>query len=100
MNKIKRYAEEIDEELDGAKKYIEKALDYKVRGDSQRYTKYKEMSAQELAHANALHEFAVQDIEELEKVFQDIPQKMVDEWEHSHNLFVEKAAWIRQMHSM
>ena len=34
MNKIKKYAEHISDELDGAKEYIEKALDYKLRGDS------------------------------------------------------------------
>jgi len=100
MNKIKHYAEAIDEELDGAKEYIETALEYKVRGDSQRYSKYKEMSAQELAHANNLHEFAVQDIDELQRVITDVPQEMLDKWEHSHKLFVEKAAWIRQMHNI
>lgn len=100
MNKIKKYAEHISDELDGAKEYIEKALDYKLRGDSIRYNKYKEMSMQELGHASAIHEFAVQDIDNLQKVFPEVPQEMLDKWEHSHNEFVERAAWIRQMQSM
>ena len=100
MNKIKRYVEHIDDELNGAKEYIEKALEYKVIGDTVRYNKYKEMSAQELGHAGNLHEFAVQDIENLKRVYPDIPQDMLDKWEHSHNTFVEKAAWIRQMQAM
>lgn len=100
MNKIKHYAESIDEELDGAKEYIETALEYKVRGDAQRYNRYKEMSSQELTHANSLHEFAVQDIDELKRVIPDVPQEMLDKWEHAHKEFVEKAAWIRQMHTM
>ena len=100
MNKIKKYVTAIDEELEGAKEYIEKALEYKVRGDNNRYTKYKEMSAQELTHANILHEFAVADIDALQKAIPDVPEEMLDKWEHEHNLFVEKAAWIRQMHAM
>ena len=100
MKKIQRYVEHIAEELDGAKEYIEKALDYKSRGDTVRYTKYKEMSLQELGHANIIHEFAVQDIDAFEKVFPEFPQEMLDKWEHAHNEFVEKAAWIKQMQSM
>ena len=100
MNKIKQYVECIKEELDGAKEYIEKALDYKSRGDTVRYTKYKEMSLQELGHANIIHEFAVQDIDALEKVFPDIPQEMLEKWEHAHNNFVEKTAWIKLMQNM
>lgn len=100
MTLIKRYVEHINDELCGAKEYIEKALEYKVRGDSIRYAKYKEMSLQELGHATSLHEFAVQDIEALRKVYPEIPQDMLDKWEHSHNEFVERAAWIKQMHTM
>ena len=100
MTKIKKYAEEIAEELDGAKKYIEKALEYKVMGDTTRYNKYKEMSMMELNHASTLHEFAVQDIEKLKTVYPDIPQKMMEAWNKSHVNFVEKTAWIKQMQAM
>ena len=100
MNKIKYYVKQIEDELDGAKDYIEKALEYKVRNDNIRYTKYKEMSMQELGHASNLHEFAVQDIDELQRVYPEIPQEMLDAWEHAHKVFVEKAAWIRQMQAM
>lgn len=100
MKKIKKYVEGIKEELCDSKDYMETALEYKAMGDSTRYAKYKEMSVQELAHATALHEFAVQDIEKLKTVYPDIPQDMQDKWDHSHIEFVEKAAWIRQMQSM
>ena len=100
MTKIKKYVEDIAEELDGAKNYIETALDYKVSGNTARYTKYKEMSVQELGHAMNLHEFAAQDIEQLKSVYPNIPQDMMDKWEHSHKEFVEKAAWIKQMQAM
>ena len=100
MTKIKKYVEEIKEELDGAKHYMEKALEYKAIGDSTRYNTYKEMSIQELGHSNNLHQFAVQDIEKLKAVYPDIPQDMMDKWEKSHTEFVEKTAWIKQMQAM
>lgn len=100
MNKIKRYVEDISEELDGAKHYMECALEYKASGNSTRYARYKEMSMQELAHATSLHEFAVQDIEQLRSVYPDIPSEMQDKWDKAHVEFVEKAAWIKQMQAM
>ena len=100
MTKIKRYVKDIEDELDGAKCYIEKALWYKSNGNNERYSKYREMSMQELNHAMNLHEFAVADIEQLEKVYPEIPEKMLDAWDKSHNEFVEKTAWIKQMQSM
>ena len=100
MNKIKKYVEDIAEELDSAKEYMEKALEYKASGNQTRYTKYKEMSIQELGHAMNLHEFAVQDIEQLKAVYPNIPQEMMDKWDRAHIDYVEKAAWIKQMQTM
>ena len=100
MTKIKKYVEEIADELDGAKHYMEKALEYKAMGNGDRYNGYKDMSVAELNHAMRLHEYAVQDIEQLKSVYPEIPQKMMDAWDKSHVNFVEKTAWIRQMQSM
>ena len=104
MTKIKKYVEDIAEELDGAKHYIETALEYKAMGstpeNTSRYNIYKEMSIQELAHSSNLHQFAVQDIEKLKAVYPNIPKEMMDAWEKSHVEFVEKTAWIKQMQAM
>ena len=100
MNKIKKYVDDIAEELDGAKHYIETALEYKAMNDSERYSTYKSMSLSEIDHANKLHQFAVQDIEKLKSVYPDIPQKMLDKWDHAHVEYVEKTAWIKQMQNM
>lgn len=100
MKKIKDYVDGIEDELESAKEYIEKALWYKSTGDSNRYSKYREMSSQEIEHAMNLHQFAVEDIEKLESVYPDIPQDMLDKWNKSHKEYVEKLAWIRQMQSM
>ena len=100
MTKIKKYVDDIAEELHDSKCYMEKALEYKAMGNADRYNGYKEMSVQELGHAMRLHEYAVQDIEQLKTVYPDVPQKMLDAWEKSHVDFVEKAAWIKQMQAM
>ena len=100
MTKIKKYVDEIAEELHDAKHYMETALEYKAAGNITRYTRYKEMSMQELNHAMTLHEFAVQDIEALKAVYPDIPSEMQDKWDKSHVDFVEKTAWIKQMQAM
>lgn len=100
MTKIKKYVEDMADELKGAKCYMEKALEYKAAGNSMRYARYKEMSTQELAHAMTLHEYAVQDIEQLKAVFPEIPAEMQEDWDRSHAKFIEKAAWIKQMQAM
>lgn len=100
MTKIKRYVDGIAEELHDAKAYMETALEYKAMGNTTRYTRYKEMSMQELTHAMTLHEYAVQDIEQLKTVYPEIPSEMQDKWDKAHVDYVEKAAWIKQMQSM
>ena len=100
MTKIKKYVENIAEELHDSKDYMEKALEYKAMGQSERYNGYKEMSIQELSHAMRLHQYAVEDIEKLKTVYPEIPQSMQDAWDRSHVDFVEKTAWIKQMQAM
>ena len=100
MKKIKDYIEKMNDEIDGAKEYIEKALWYKAKNDTNRYTKYKEMSIQELGHAMIIHQFASEDIAELERVYPDIPEEMQDKWNKAHNEYVDKVAWIKQMQNM
>lgn len=100
MTTIKKYVDKIDDEICGAKEYAEKALEYKALGDSDRYTKYKSMASDELNHAMTIHEFATRDVDRLKSVYPDVPEDMLSKWEKSHNEYVEKVAWIRQMLSM
>ena len=100
MTKIKRYVDDIADELKDAKKYMEIALEYKAAGDGARYNTYKDMSVQELSHSSNLHQFAVQDIEKLKAVYPDIPSDMMEKWNKAHVDYVEKAAWIKQMQAM
>lgn len=100
MTIIKRYVERIDEELCDAKYYAEKALEYKVVGDTDRYTKYKAMANDELNHSMTIHEFAARDVERLKSVYPTIPAEMMKKWEEAHVEYVDRAAWVKQMLSM
>jgi len=99
MTKIKKYVDAIDEELAGAKEYAEKYVEYKSSGNMARANKYRDMSNQELLHSTFLHDFAMEDIAELNKVFQPT-EEMEKKWDESHKHYVEKTAWIRQMLQM
>ena len=96
MTKIKKLAERIEEELCGAKEYAEKYVECKAKGDMQWANRYKEMAQDELKHAGYIHDRAIQEIEELNKVFKPT-QKMQEKWDKSHAEFVEQTAWIKQM---
>jgi vacuolar-type H+-ATPase subunit D/Vma8 len=99
MRSIKAYVDHIEEELEGAKDYAEKYVEAKAKGNMNMANKYKEMATDELRHAGYVHEFAVNEIENISKVYTP-PIEMQKKWEESHKEYVEKAAWIRQMLSM
>lgn len=99
MKKIQKLVEKIDEELCGAKDYAEDYVEQKAMGNMQRASVYKEMAQDELNHASNIHEIALKDIEELNRVF-TAPEEMQAKWEESHKGYVEKAAWIRVMLQM
>lgn len=99
MRKIKELADNICEELEGAKCYAEKYIELKVNGDSSWAGKFKIMANDELTHAMNLHEYAVGEINKLKAVYTP-PQDMLDKWDKVHAEYVEKAAWIKQMLTM
>lgn len=96
MTKIKQYVESIDEEIEGAKNYAEKYIECKAKNSTQWANRYKEMANDELKHATYLHDKAIEDIQELERVYTP-PVEMKEEWDKSHKRYVEKVAWIKQM---
>lgn len=96
MKKIQTLVDTIDEEICGAKDYAECYVEMKAKNNTQWANRYKEMSNDELKHANYIHERAVQEIEELKRVYTP-PQEMQDIWDKSHKEYVEKVAWIKQM---
>ena len=99
MKSIKKYVDDIDEEIDGAKDYAEKYVVAKAKGDMNKANRYKEMAQDELKHAMYLHEWAVAEIAEVSKVFK-APVEMEEVWEHAHKAYVERVAWVKQMLAM
>ena len=54
------------------------------------------MANDELKHASYIHDKAVEEIEELSKVYTP-PESMMEKWNSEHKKYIEKAAWIKQM---
>jgi hypothetical protein len=99
MQRIKEYADEMLEELCGAKKYAEKYLLFKVNGDNTWASRYREMANDEIKHATWLHELSTIEIDKLRTIYTP-PVDMQEKWDKSHARFVEKLAWIKQMLDM
>lgn len=99
MRSIKKFVEHIEEELEGAKEYAERYVECKAKGHAMNANKYKEMAADELRHANILHEMAIAEIAEINKVFKPTVE-MEEAWSKSHKIFVEQSAWIKTMLAM
>jgi hypothetical protein len=96
MKSIKKYVEQLEEELEGAQDYAEKYVECKAKGNISRANRYKEMATDELKHCGYIHEMAVQEIEEIKRVY-TAPSEMQEKWEKAHKLYVERASWVKQM---
>lgn len=96
MTYIKKIADEIQDELESAKNYAEKAIEYNAKRDSTHYKMYYEMANDELKHRSNLHGVAVEEINTLSKVYTP-PEEMLKKWECCHKSYVEKARWIKKM---
>lgn len=99
MKYLNELVEDIDEEIEGARNYAEKYVACKAKGNLTRAAKFKEMANDELKHATYLHEIAITDIEELEKVFKPTAE-MQEVWDKSHKSYVDRVAWVRMMLNM
>jgi urocanate hydratase len=99
MRVIKKYVDNIEEEIEDAKKYAEKYVECKAKGNIQAAGKYNEMANDELKHAMYLHGWAVAEIEEISKIYVP-PSDMMEKWEHAHREYVEQVAMIKHMLEM
>ena len=96
MKNIKKYVELLDEEIEGAQDYAEKYIECKAKGNIARANRFKEMATDELKHCGYIHEMAIQEIDEIKKVY-TAPVEMQEKWDREHKLYVEKVALIKQM---
>lgn len=96
---IKKYVDNINEELHDAQKYAEKYVEWKSRNNSTYAQKYHKLSEDEVSHAMFIHDVATAEIEQLKSVYKP-PEDMLQKWEDEHKNYVDKVAWIKQMLAM
>lgn len=99
MTIIKQYVDKIGDELESAKEYAEKYVEYKSKNNQTWMNKYKEMANDEIKHAMYLHDRAIEQINMLSNTFKPTVE-MQNKWDKSHAEYVEKTAWIKQMLQM
>lgn len=99
MKKIGKLVKEINEELEGAKRYAERYIEYKVDGDSQMANVFREMAQQELQHADNLHSMAVTVIDKIRAVYTP-SMEMQEKWDEMHEKYKGCAAEVKRMLSM
>lgn len=94
MWKMKRYADEICDELEDAMKYAERYIDRKAANDNANASRYQRMAADELTHAQYLHDMAVAYMTDISRVYQ-APPEMSKAWEESNAEYVDKMSRIK-----
>lgn len=99
MKKIKKYVDEILEEVCGAENYAEMYVEYMAEDMDDRAMKYKEMAEDELKHAEWLHKMAADEIQKISRVF-SAPMAMKEKWDKAHDTYVEKMDWVKSMLNM
>ena len=93
MKLIDRMTDKICEELEGAWEYTEKFIENRAKGNP-RWTKYKEMAMDESHHAENIYEFAVSDLESLQKVY-SLSAEEEEKWEHMIKKFAEQVSVLK-----
>jgi hypothetical protein len=93
---IEHLIHHIDEELEGAKDYAEKYIEWRAKGDMIRANKYKDMASDELRHASYVYEFAVQDADKITKIY-TLPEETEEMWKKSKKHYAECMAKIKMM---
>lgn len=98
MRRIADLIDNIDDELLDAKNYAEKYIELKA-AENLWANKFLDMASSELVHADLLHQYLIEQIEQIKKVYV-LPVELERICDNSHRRFVEDTAWIKQMISM
>ena len=94
MKLIQLLSEKIEEELEDACSYIDSAFEYK---DEDRATAdvFAQLAAEEIGHANKLHDRVVAVIAEYRGKHGDPPPEMQWRYDYLHKQHIEKARRIK-----
>lgn len=99
MEKIEMLVDMIDEELEGAKTYIKKALDLKEK-DRELAEMFYRLSSEEMTHVDMLHKQVMEVIMEHKRKNGDPPAVMEAVYDFLHKRHMSVAAEITNMQNM
>lgn len=96
MKKFEKMLCHIAEELEGACEYAEYYVGEKMKGNTAKATKFREMATQEMQHAANWYDWTEKYSEEL-KAIMPLSAEDSEEWEKCRKKYAEKTAIIRYM---
>lgn len=94
MKRIKKLVHHINDELKSADCFAERYIESRMSGENNLASKYKEFALQEMEHAKFYHDLVVNEIEKASQYI-TVPPAMKEQWEITHNDYVERAARIK-----
>ena len=99
MKIIKKLSEMIEDEIDGAKCYAKKALEWKETDAELASVLYK-LSEEEMRHYEVLHEQVTRIIADYRKNTGDPPPAMLAVYDYLHDKQIEEAERVKNYQSM
>ena len=99
MKIIKCLAEQIEDELEDADKYIELAMKWKTE-DQQAADLFSELSTEEMGHVDKLHRLVAEKITQFRTERGEPPADMMAVYNYVHEKHIKKATNIRVKQNM
>jgi hypothetical protein len=96
---VQYFKYQIYDELNGAKDYIEKAIEIRAMNPTWAKT-LADMSATELSHATHLYEMFEQYYKKLSEEYKEMPDYIQETKDCIVAMYVEKTAKVKYMHEM
>ena len=91
--------EHVEEELEGSKDYIKRAIEIKAMDPTWAKMLYK-MSLEELEHATNFYNMSVEYYEKVVSVYGEPPKYLEDCMDDITEMYMECSATIKKMHDM
>ena len=96
MKKFRKMVDHISEELDGATEYAENYIGEKMKGNTAKAQKFREMATQEMQHAANWYDWTDKYGDELKAVM-PLSEEDTEDWEACKRKYADKIAIIKYM---